>query len=791
MSNDSVSVQKLLDQFNINSTRGIFVIFSVILLVLLLLFYVLIDKGRRQRNEDMMALANLKTELVEQKSAIAEEVIGTLNHSLLYHQTSKETDRFQTIYSLKNTKNLYDQYLKSASDLDDEGALEDEFVALRSLLASYDLQIAASINTDGKVPELIMDSDGQEDSVSAYLFEAEALQLQAEEARNLGNLVSDIQNQLFDIDNQIAMLVNRSMQTSISNTQSEVFIALAVLLMVLIVIYSTMILRRLRSTVGSLNKVLNDIAQGELPDVEVKSEKEFQPIIHASNEIKAYIDHANQFAKHIGEGDFAFDFSPKSQKDALGNSLIEMRNRLQEVTREDKIRNWMNEGQAKFGEILRQYNDDLEELGSNLINNIVEYLNASQGALFIFKEDDDQHHLELLASYAFNRKKFIEKKLEIGEGLAGQAFREGKTIYIKDISTDHYNITTGLGESKPSSLLIVPLKEEDKVEGIIEIASLNEIKPHEIEFIESIGESIASSLNSGKINETTKKLLDETQEKAEQMKAQEEELRQNMEELAATQEQMERRNKELEEVQFRFDQERYLLNALLNSTNDRIYFKDLDSKFIRVSQSMINLFDKEDESEILGKSDFDFGFEEHAKVAFDDEQRIIHTGRPMEDVVEKEQWDDGRITWVSTTKNPLMDLDGKTVGTFGISRDVTKSKFTELEMQKRKDWLEHFFKFQTIGFVVMDQHGKIGYATPGILSQVDKPEGSDLVFEDLFADHRFSDFLVDMKYETVKDTKIDIELKLANESKTQGRFMAVAGSKENEDGTHNIFVIQK
>jgi PAS domain-containing protein len=139
----------------------------------------------------------------------------------------------------------------------------------------------------------------------------------------------------------------------------------------------------------------------------------------------------------------------------------------------------------------------------------------------------------------------------------------------------------------------------------------------------------------------------------------------------------------------------------------------------------------------------------------------------------------------------LFDLDGKTVGTFGISRDVTKSKFTELEMQKRKDWLEHFFKFQTIGFVVMDQYGKIGYATPGILSQVGKPEGSDLVFEDLFADHRFSDFLVDMKYETVKDTKIDIELKLANESKTQGRFMAVAGSKENEDGTHNIFVIQK
>jgi PAS domain S-box-containing protein len=791
MSKDSVSVQKLLDQFNINSIRGIFVIFSVILFVMLLLFYLLIDSGRSQYHKDVLALSDLKTELVDQKSNIAEEVISTLNSSLLYHQTRKETDRFQTIYSLKTTKNLYDQYLDNSSNLDAEGDLKDEFVSLRALLEDYDLQIAASINTDGKVSELIAEDQNPEDSVSEYLFEVEALRMEVEEVRNLNAKVSAIQNQLFDLDNQITVLFDQRMEAINLNRQRSSFVVLAVLFIVLIVVFGSMILTRLRSTVGSLSNVLNDIAKGELPDVEVKSEKEFHPIIHASNEIKAYIDHANQFAKHIGDGDFAFDFSPKSQKDALGNSLIEMRNRLQEVTREDKIRNWMNEGQAKFGEILRQYNDDLEELGSNLINNIVDYLSASQGALFVFKEDSEHPYLELLASYAFNRKKFIEKKLEIGEGLAGQAFSEGKTIYLKDISTDHYNITTGLGESKPSSLLIVPLKEEDKIEGVIEIASLKEIKPHEIEFIESIGESIASSLSSGKINETTRKLLDETQEKAEQMKAQEEELRQNMEELAATQEQMERRNKELEEVQFRFDQERYLLNALLNSTNDRIYFKDLDSKFIRVSQSMINLFDKEDEAEILGKSDFDFGFEEHAKVAFNDEQRIIHTGVPMEDVVEKEQWDDGRITWVSTTKNPLKDLDGNTVGTFGISRDVTKSKLTELEMQKRKDWLENFFTFQTIGFVVMDQHGKIGYATQGILTQIGKPEVSELVFEDVFADLRFSDFLFNIKYDTVKDTKIDIELKLADESKTNGRFMAVSGSKENEDGTHNIFVIQK
>ncbi|MDZ7605074.1 MAG: GAF domain-containing protein [Cyclobacteriaceae bacterium] len=158
----------------------------------------------------------------------------------------------------------------------------------------------------------------------------------------------------------------------------------------------------------------------------------------------------------------------------LGNSLIEMRNRLQEVAREDKIRNWTNEGQAKFGELLRLHSDDLETLGAQLLSNLIDYLNASQGALFVLNEDGE-NHLELLASYANKRRKFLTKQILPGEGLVGQVFEEGKTTYLTDIRTDHYNIETGLGESKPSSLLIVPLKEENKVEGVIEISITAEV----------------------------------------------------------------------------------------------------------------------------------------------------------------------------------------------------------------------------------------------------------------------------------------------------------------------------
>ena len=79
---------------------------------------------------------------------------------------------------------------------------------------------------------------------------------------------------------------------------------------------------------------------------------------------------------------------------------------------------------------------------------------------------------------------------------------------------------------------------------------------------------------------------------------------------------------------------------------------------------MVELFEKENEDEILGKSDFDFGFEEHAKVAYQDEQNIIKTAKPMVDAVEKEKWDDGRVTWVSTTKNPFLKNSHQVIGSF-------------------------------------------------------------------------------------------------------------------------------
>ncbi len=791
MSNNNLASKSFLKRKKLDSTKGIFALFTILITLATVIFFQFLNHDQFLKSERLIERSTFKTEVSELKNRIVVEVQNSLESCLFFNVSNKEIDRFQTIYALKSTKTQFDDFKNLTVGYKYEGK-ESDFQYLNQLLTEFNQQIAESINKDGRLMEIINNSQQVSDSTSVlFLFDDANVAMEVAETKSLESINKNIQEQLFVIDNHISKIIRDEIEEIRSESPLALYVVFSLIFILILITLGYLVMKTQYSSISELSKILGYIAKGELPENKVESEGEFGKIAEASNQLVNYLGDASQFAEKIGDGDFGYEFNSKSKLDTLGNSLIDMRNRLQEVTEEDKIRNWVNEGQAKFGEVLRQHSDDIQELGSHIIVDLVEYLIASQGALFILKEEETENYLELLSTYANKRKKHIDKKIEIGEGLAGQAFEEGKTIYITDIKTDHYNIQTGLGESKPSSLLIVPLKDEGKIEGIIEIASLNEFQKHQIEFVESIGENIASSLSAGKVNQTTKKLLNETQQKAEEMKAQEEELRQNMEELAATQEQMERRNKELLEIQDKLSEEKYLLNALLNSTQDYMYFKDLDSKFIRVSNSMVKLFAKEDASEIHGKSDFDFGFEEHAKVAFNQEQEIIKTAKPLVDEIEREEWDDGHLTWVSTTKNPLRDLDDNIVGTFGISRDITKVKLNELEMIKSRDWLENFFKYYPVGFVVLDQNAHINYASESILSRLNTKEVESMKFEDIFDKKKYSEFLIDIDFENTKDIKVDVSLKLKGESKGEVNFQAISGSKENEDGTINIFLIQQ
>jgi PAS domain S-box-containing protein len=306
----------------------------------------------------------------------------------------------------------------------------------------------------------------------------------------------------------------------------------------------------IRRPVNYLKNIVEKLGRGEL--VEDKQTKfnndEIGDMALAMDNLVNGLKDTTSFAENIGKGSYQSDFKPLSEHDVLGNALINMRNNLSKVAEDDKKRNWATGGQAKFGEILRTNNNDLLKLSDEIIANLVKYLKANQGALYIIDDltEGEEQTMSMKACYAWDKKKFLNHKIYKGEGLSGQAWQEGDLIYLTEVPQSYIKITSGLGDANPTSVLIVPLKVNDQIFGVVEIASFSTFQDFEIEFVQKIAESIASTISSVKINAKTQHLLEESQEMTEQMRAQEEEMRQNMEELQATQEEMQRSQSETE-----------------------------------------------------------------------------------------------------------------------------------------------------------------------------------------------------------------------------------------------------
>ncbi len=311
---------------------------------------------------------------------------------------------------------------------------------------------------------------------------------------------------------------------------------------------------------------------------------EIEEMSNALNASIEGLEEKTSFANEIGQGNLDYDFSLKSDEDLLGQSLIDMQKSLQqarneEETRkeEDQKRQWVNEGLAKFADILRQNNDNIQQLGDDIISNLVKYLDANQGGLFLMTEEEDEEPiLDLLSAFAFDRKKYHEKRIPYGEGLVGTCAIEKESTYLTEIPEDYIEITSGLGDSNPTSLLLVPLKLEEKIFGVVELASFHNLEQHQIDFVEKVAESIASTLSSVRSNMQTNELLEKFQQQSEELAAQEEEMRQNLEELQATQEEAARKSAEME--------------SLINGLNTAAYVieYDLSGKITHANDKFLN-----------------------------------------------------------------------------------------------------------------------------------------------------------------------------------------------------------
>jgi PAS domain S-box-containing protein len=232
------------------------------------------------------------------------------------------------------------------------------------------------------------------------------------------------------------------------------------------------------------------------------------------------IEKVRTFAEQIGNGQLDVEYESIHRNDDLGLALTKMRDNLRNSDKTERERQWTIGGVAKLGEILRT-NTELAELGYQVVVFLEEKINAVQGAFYVLEEDagsDKKAIIRMIASHAYNRKKYLRKEFKIGEGLVGQAAIERDLIYRTEIPESFATITSGLlGDKKPHSLLIVPLISNDILYGVIELASLNRMTSLEIDFVKGVGEVIGQTIFNLQVNEKTNKLLNEVNKSQKRM----------------------------------------------------------------------------------------------------------------------------------------------------------------------------------------------------------------------------------------------------------------------------------
>ncbi len=386
------------------------------------------------------------------------------------------------------------------------------------------------------------------------------------------------------------------------------------------------------------------------------------------------------FIENLRSGDFEKEIPELKNNDQLSVSLQNLREYLilskhEEAQRrvEEKQRTWVTQGFAQFGELLRNNNDNLEALSFDIISYLVSYMKINQGGFFLINNNDlGEKFFELKAFVAYDRRKFSDKIISWGEGLIGRCGLEKETIYMTDIPNNYLSVTSGLGEANPRSLLIVPLKINDEIYGVIELAAFNQFEKFEIEFIEKAAESIASTISTVKINIQTAKLLRETQIQAEKMLQQEEELRQNLEEMQATQEESDRKEIEMKGI----------LEAIDHSVISCEF--ETDGTLLSVNQIFLKTF-KYSMEEIEGQNLKIFYFKDDVG-ALEGILNDLRNGSNFKDRIRR-RTKLGEEIFLLSTFTPVIDSEGEIIKILSLETDVTDQVRMEEQVRNAKDEL--------------------------------------------------------------------------------------------------------
>lgn len=508
---------------------------------------------------------------------------------------------------------------------------------------------------------------------------------------SITNTIRSDLNKLNTFHNQTRAKVEKNIQRDLDNAIIiEIVIVLLAILITIILIGA--LLRSLRKSITLIQNYLSHFTKGDLPKIRIDTRNEISLLTEDFYAFGQNLQKVKDFALEVGSGNFESDIDVFQNQGEIGSSLAEMKSSLADVARENRIRNWMNEGLTLFSNLIRGVDENFQELFDTFISNLIRYLEAQQGAIFLKKYDEvnDQESMQLRALYAFEKNRFLQKDILMGEGLIGQAWREKDSIFITEVPENYTLILSGMGKSKPKSIFITPiLSSELEVLGIIEVSALHQLPSYKIDLIKQVADILASLVASTQQSESSNRLLKEYQETAQKLRTQEEMMRKSMERVLSTQARM-------KEKQLELRGQKEAIDSVMATVEYRMDGSIITANNIFLELTKYELDEIEDKTYSMFVSSIDASRNLNRQL-----WRKLAEGKPQVGEF-RIIGADNREIWLSTSFTVIKNETGEPEKVIQLARDITETKLASLDLEGQKNAIE-----KTTAIIELDLTGII------------------------------------------------------------------------------------
>ncbi|PWJ44917.1 HAMP domain-containing protein [Sediminitomix flava] len=313
--------------------------------------------------------------------------------------------------------------------------------------------------------------------------------------------LKDKSNHLLFLSDELSQMVLSQTHQTENRSQLLLYATASIICLAVLLLYF-LIKRYILFPLDELMKNLKIISGGDYNHrIKKYGNNEVGQVVDAVSNVTEKIREVSSFVTEFSEGNMDvqmahYDSNVALQKDSFVNAIVKSKNKLQKYISDNKLLQWKSEGKQRLQEMIKNNTEDMDELSKRLIRGITEYLDLPLGILYLINDTSlpiEEQKMVPKGAYAYNKLKLLDLSPDTYDGLISEVWQEHRTIHLKEVPVDYWQIKTGLGEAPPKAILIVPIKSDTTI-GLLELGSFVPFTKEQIQFCEEIGESIGGNI---------------------------------------------------------------------------------------------------------------------------------------------------------------------------------------------------------------------------------------------------------------------------------------------------------